>query len=117
MNGRPQRGEVWLAQFTPTQGHEQAKKRPCIILSIDKFNNGPSNLVIAVPLTSKSKRHTPHISITPPEGGLSVPSYALCEQIRVLSLCRFSDKALGRVEPATLNAIENILTTLLGFKA
>lgn len=116
MNVNPQRGEVWYAQFDPTRGHEQAKKRPCIILSIDRFNRSASNLVIAVPLTSKLKPYAPHLSLDPPEGGLAQRSYILCEQIRVLSLCRFSNKPLGRVSDKTLYAIEDILTTLLGFR-
>ena len=117
MNIRPQRGEVWLANFDPTHGHEIAKSRPCVILSINRFNNGYSNLVIAVPLTSKERHQPSHICIVPPEGGLSVPSYILCEQIRALSLNRFSKKALGKVSENTLRAIELVVTTLMGFKS
>ncbi len=114
MNSRPQRGEVWFADFDPSHGREVTKTRPCIILSINKFNNGYSNLVIAVPLTSKEKHQSP-IAIMPPEGGLSVPSYVLCEQIRALSLSRFSRKPLGSVNENTLFAIEKAIANLLGF--
>jgi len=39
----PLRGEVWMLNFDPTRGHEQAGTHPALILSVDVFN--------AVPLT------------------------------------------------------------------
>ncbi len=47
----PQRGEVWLIDFDPIRGHEQAGRRPALILSVDVFNAGPADLVVAVPIT------------------------------------------------------------------
>jgi len=42
----PGRGEVWLADLDPTRGHEQAGRRPVLVVSDDIFNRGPADLVI-----------------------------------------------------------------------
>ena len=40
----PVRGEVWLADLNPTRGHEQARRRPVLVVSDDLFNRGPAGL-------------------------------------------------------------------------
>ena len=49
----PCRGEVWLADLGPGRGREQAGQRPALLLSVDRFNAGPAELLMVVPLTSK----------------------------------------------------------------
>lgn len=49
------RDEIWLADLNPVKGHEQAGKRPCLIISVDLFNQGASGLVVVLPITSKEK--------------------------------------------------------------
>lgn len=112
---KPKRGEVWIAQLDPVRGREQAKKRPCIILSVDTINQGSGKLVIAVPLTSKMRNKHGYFSITPPEGGVLENSYVLCEQIRVLSHERLLGKSIGNVSTETLLKMEYWLNFLLGF--
>lgn len=48
------RGEVRWAELDPTRGHEQAGRRPVLVLSQDVFNQR-SGTVIAVALTSQSR--------------------------------------------------------------
>ena len=66
----PLRGEIWMIDLDPTRGHEQAGKRPALIVSDDVFNSGPAGLVIVLPLTTKSKGVRSHVAVQPPEGGL-----------------------------------------------
>jgi mRNA interferase MazF len=47
------RGEIWLADLNPSRGHEQAGKRPCLIISVNMFNQGAAGLVVVLPITSK----------------------------------------------------------------
>lgn len=112
---RPARGDIWFAELDPVVGHEQGKKRPCVILSSDFVNKGAANLVIVVPLTTTNRNNPWHIQISPPEGGVVAPSYALCEQIRSLSTDRFSNHA-GSVKESTLEKIEYVVKTLLDFE-
>lgn len=74
------RGEVWTVELDPTLGHEQAGRRPALLLSVDEFNDSPADLVTLLPITSKPRQLLTRIPITPPEGGLRFPSWVICEQ-------------------------------------
>lgn len=107
------RGEVWLADLNPVRGHEQAGKRPCLVISVDLFNQGASGLVVVLPITSKEKGIPFHVELNPPEGGLKVGSFVKCEDVRSISVDRL-EKRLGRVSSETLIAIEDKLRILMG---
>ncbi len=49
------RGDIRWANLNPTRGHDQAGKRPVLILSHDVFNDR-SGTAIAVALTSQPPR-------------------------------------------------------------
>jgi mRNA interferase MazF len=108
------RGEVWLCQLSPTIGREQAGARPAVILSADEFNTSRAELVVVLPITSKPRALPSRVLMTPPEGGLSRESWIICEQPRTISTTRLR-KRLGTARPATLGAVEVIVSTLLGF--
>ena len=106
------RGEIWLANLSPTKGREQAGMRPVLIMSSDYFNQGFAEIVFAVPITSKSKNIRSHISVFPPEGGLTMTSFIMCEAMRSISKERL-EKHLGSVSSATLHEVEDTLKILL----
>jgi mRNA interferase MazF len=108
----PLQGEIWLFDPDPTIGNEIGKKiRPCLIVSSNSWNKIRSGLVIVVPLTSVKKDIMTHIQINPPEGGLNVVSYALCEQIRSISKERLK-KRIGLVSRSTLGQIRSWILDL-----
>jgi mRNA interferase MazF len=111
-NIEPQRGEVWTVDFDPTRGHEQAGKRPALILSASLFNKGPSGLVVVLPITTRDKRIRSHIRIAPPDGGLPAVSFIKCEDIRSVSLERLS-KRWGALATSSLEQVEDTLRILL----
>lgn len=109
----PSRGEVWMVNLDPTRGREQAGNRPALIISVDQFNHGASELVIVCPITSKDKNTPTHIKITPPEGGLTLTSFVKCEDVRSISkdrLARFLDETSNE----TIIEVADRLTVLLG---
>ena len=107
------RGEVWLANLNPIRGHEQAGRRPVLVISEDIFNQGPAGLIIVLPMTSTYRGVPSHVPITPPEGGLKTPSVILCEAIRSISKERLV-RPFGTVSHSTLAAVEDRLRILLG---
>lgn len=109
----PSRGEIWWVDLDPTRGHEQAGRRPGLVLSVDSFNKSPAGLVIIIPVTTKAKGISLHVAITPPEGGVKQLSYAKCEDMRSVSKQRLSAR-LGKIKPQTLAAVELRITRLLG---
>lgn len=63
---QPSKGDIWLVDLNPTRGHEQAGKRPCLVVSVDLFNQGASGLVVVLPITSKEKGIPFHVEVNPP---------------------------------------------------
>jgi mRNA interferase MazF len=109
---KPFRGQVWTADLNPVRGHEQGEQRPALVVSSDRFNQGPSELVAIVPITSKNKKQPLHVAVNPPEGGLTMVSYILCDQLRIVSVDRLK-KPLGEMKPETMSLVEDRLRVLL----
>lgn len=110
---KPARGDVWLVDLNPVRGHEQAGKRPALIVSVDLFNQGPAGLVVVIPITTKNKGIPLHVQIEPPEGGLKNTSYIKCEDIRSISKDRLITQ-LGIISPKTMASVEDRIRILLG---
>ncbi len=106
------RGEVWLVNLEPVLGHEQGRVRPALVLSQDAMN-AATQLATVLPITSKARAIRTRVPVHPPEGGLTLPSYVICEQLRTISEARLVQR-LGRMSPATLAAVESTLRVLLG---
>ncbi|MCI0642628.1 MAG: type II toxin-antitoxin system PemK/MazF family toxin [Gemmataceae bacterium] len=106
------RTEVWMTDFGGGRGHEQAGARPSLVISHDVFNQGAADLVVVISITSKAKGVRTHVEIKPPEGGLSVVSFAKCEDIRSISKDRLQ-RRMGAVTPATMVKVEAVLRALL----
>lgn len=109
----PSRGDVWSISLDPTLGREQSGTRPALVVSVDKFNHGPADLIIVLPITSKDKKQPIHVPIKPPEGGLSMLSFVKCEDIRSVSKQRLK-QFYGTVSAHTVAEVEKRVRILLG---
>lgn len=96
-------GDVWDCRLSPVEGHEQAGRRPCLVISVDQLGKGASELAIVVPIT-RTERTALDVRIEPPEGGLSATSYAPPYQVRTVSRERLV-KRRGTVRDATLTEV------------
>jgi len=108
---RPSWRDVWMVDFGPTIGHEQAGRRPGLIVSNDDVNHGPARLVIAIPISTKCKGIPSHVPVFPPEG-VSEPSFIRCEDIRSISTERLLHR-MGAIDPGTMDAVRETLKILL----
>lgn len=108
----PQRGQVWMANLDPAQGHEQAGRRPVLIVSADAMNSGPADLVIVLPVTSKGKGIPTHVPVQRPEGGLTMDSFVITEQIRCIAKTRLSQH-VGEISVQKMRLIETVLRAIL----
>lgn len=109
----PSRGKIWNVDLDPVRGHEQAGRRPGLVVSVDPFNHGPAGLVVVLPLTSRMKNSHFHLPVEPPEGGLRSRSFVKTEDIRSVSMERLASRR-GVVRPETLELVEDRLRILLG---
>ena len=98
-NRPPRRGEIWWVELDPVVGHEQARQRPCLVISTDTFNAGPQQLAVILPLTTTRKSLPLHVWFEPEDTGLygpgsqpalRAPGAVRCDQPRTVSLLRFT---------------------------
>lgn len=106
------RGEVRWADLNPVRGHEQAVRRPVLVLSHDVFNER-SGTVIAVALTSQEPRAGFPLTLESKATGLTKRSWIKIGQIRTLSLDRIGSR-LARASEEELARVLDGLNEILG---
>jgi len=108
----PARGEVWQVALSPTRGREQSGERPAMIVSVDKFNQGPADLVIVIPITKTNRNIPSHVFVPKGEAGLEFDSYIKVEDIRSISKDRLVEYR-GDLTHPRIEMVEHILRVLL----
>jgi len=108
------KGEIWLADLSPTRGSEQAGVRPVLIFQNDMVSKFTVT-VLAIPLTTNLRRASlpSCVQISKGEGGLTSDSVALCHQLRVLDKTRLQRK-IGTISQETLCTVESHLLFTIG---
>jgi mRNA interferase MazF len=102
----PKRGEVYLVNFDPTVGAEIKKTRPALVIQNDIANrHSPITIVAAITSKFDEELYPTEAFIKAPEGGLSVDSVVLLNQIRSIDTKRLV-KRLGRLQPSTMAAVD-----------
>jgi len=76
----PERGDVVWVSLNPQAGHEQAGRRPAVVLSPRAYN-GKVGLAIFCPITRQIKGYPFEVLIP---AGLSVSGAALSDQVKSL---------------------------------
>ena len=79
----PELGDVWWVDLEPVRGHEQRRRRPCLVVSANEFNRVPHGLVWVLPITTDLRRHAFAVAVASGGSGLpsdrsSVISFARC---------------------------------------
>lgn len=77
----PLRGDAVWIDFNPQVGHEQAGRRPAVVLTTKDFNDKTS-LVVLCPITRTREQRNP-FAIAIPEG-LRIDGVILADQIRTM---------------------------------
>ena len=106
------RGEIRWADLNPTRGHEQAGRRPVLVLSHDVFNER-SGTVIAVALTSQEPRAGYPLTLELRAAKLPKRSWVKISQIRTLSTERIG-KRLGRAPDEEVAQVLEGLLEIVG---
>lgn len=107
MSDFPKRGEVWLVNWNPGRGSEQAGKRPALVIQNDIGNKrAPTTIVAAI--SSSLRLYPMNVEISPPEGGLDLPSIIKTSQILTVSKERL-EKRLGRLSKERLDDVDKAI--------
>ena len=111
MNSRsvePQKGEIWIINFSPSIGDEIQKLRPAVIVSND--NIGKLALKIVAPITTWKTKYGIvlwMINIHPSKmNNLTDNSAVDSFQVKSVSIERFHKK-IGKLTSSELNAVIN----------
>ena len=76
----PERGDIVWLSFDPQAGHEQAGRRPAVILSPSLYNRS-SGLAVVVPITSHAKGYPFEVQIP---SGARVSGVILADHLKSL---------------------------------
>jgi mRNA interferase MazF len=106
------RGEFRWADLNPVRGHEQAGRRPVLVLSHDVFNER-SGTVIAVALTSQEPRAGFPLTLECKATGLRKRSWVKISQIRTLSVDRIG-RRIARASEEELSRVLDGLNEIIG---
>lgn len=105
----PDRGElVWLS-FDPQAGHEQAGRRPAVVVSPRAYN-GKSGLALVCPVTRRSKGYPFEVAL--PEGG-EVTGVVLADQVRAVDWRARRAQAVSTLPAAALSELIGKLCLLI----
>jgi mRNA interferase MazF len=83
-----------------------------MIVSEDRFNHGPAEMVIVIPITSRNKQIPSHVYVPKDEAGLMLDSYIKVEDIRAISKERLVGY-LGDLTYPRVEQVEQVLRVLL----
>lgn len=94
----PERGDVIWLDFNPQAGHEQAGRRPALVLSPASYN-GKLGLAIVCPITSRVKGYPFEVPIP---SGLAVSGVVLADQVKNADWQVRNAQLLGSLPAATV---------------
>jgi mRNA interferase MazF len=106
------RGEVFWADLNPAKGHEQAGRRPVVVLSHDVFNER-SGTVIAMVITSQPQAAGFPLTFELEDPNLPKTSWVKISQVRTLSVDRLGDR-ITQLAPEVLEALVQGLEEIIG---
>jgi mRNA interferase MazF len=109
------RGEVYFADLDPVIGHEQAGRRPVVVVSNNTLNQLPLVVMVA-PGTSRLRAPMPHLGnvcVPAGEANLLRETVFLAFQARALDHSRFRGRPLGRLSQTYLDQLDQAIAWVL----
>lgn len=101
----PEPGEVVWIDFDPQAGHEQAGRRPALVLSASAYN-GRVGLALLCPITNHAKGYPFEVALPP---GMGVSGVVLSDQIKSLDWRR---RKAARICAAPQSVLAQVLARL-----
>jgi mRNA interferase MazF len=105
----PDRGDIVWLTWTPQAGHEQAGRRPAVVLSPRAYN-ARVGLALFCPVTSKEKGY-PFEARLPAD--IPVAGVVLTDQVKSLDWRARRAELLARLSPESVNAVAQKLIVLI----
>jgi mRNA interferase MazF len=97
----PKRGDIVWTDFDPAAGHEQAHKRPALVLSPEPFNK-KTGLALVAPITSRERGHGFEVKLV----GTDTQGVILCQQVKTID---FAYRGIRLIERAPAPVLDEAL--------
>ena len=107
----PEAGDIVFLNFDPQIGREQAKRRPALVLTDQRYNRA-SGLAIVCPLTSKRKPYPFALPIVVDQ----VEGAVLVDQLKSMDWAGRKAAFHSKAEPALVNKVRQYLGVLLAIR-
>jgi len=104
----PEEGDIVWLNFTPQSGHEQAGRRPAVVLTPRAYNER-SGLLVCVPITNQIKGYPFEVVLAGP----GASGVALADQVKSLDWKSREASRKGRATPTELAEIKAKIKALL----
>jgi len=108
-NRVPDRGDVVWLDFTPQAGHEQAGRRPGVVLSPAAYNR-KVGLALICPITTQAKGYPFEVEIP---GDRAIAGVVLADQVKSIDWRARRAKIVDRLDARTLARTIALLRALL----
>lgn len=105
----PEAGDIVWMNFTPQSGHEQASRRPAVVLS-PKTYNSRAGLLVCAPVTNQIKGYPFEVKLT----GTGATGAVLADQVRSLDWQSRQAERKGSARPEEMAEIKAKVGALLG---
>ena len=105
----PERGDIVWLTFTPQAGHEQAGRRPALVLSPAAYN-GKVGLALLCPITSQVKGYPFEVAVPV---GLPISGVVLADQVKSLDWRARNAELAGKLPAGALEEVLQKLQVLL----
>jgi mRNA interferase MazF len=106
----PERGDIVWLEFTPQSGHEQAGRRPALVVSPKDYNR-KVGLALFCPITSSVKGYPFEVPV--PEGD-RIKGVVLSDQIKSLDWRSRNATMISRAPSDVVDEVMAKIGTLLG---
>lgn len=103
----PDAGDIVWLEFSPQAGHEQAGRRPAVVLSPASYNR--FGLMLCCPMTTKEKGYPFEVVI-----GVDRQSVVLADQVKSLDWKVRKAQPKGKVSVGELSQIRAKAAALIG---
>lgn len=104
----PDEGDIVWMNFTPQSGHEQAGRRPAVVLS-PKAYNSRAGLLVCVPVTNQIKGYPFEVVLS----GAGATGAALSDQVKSLGWRTRQAERKGQATAAEMSEIKSRIRSLL----
>jgi len=105
----PDRGDIVWIDFDPSLGHEQAGRRPGLILSSRKYHQ-KVGLAIVCPITSKVKGYPFEVPIP---DGFKIKGVILSDQLKSIDLAERNVDLIFKIPLTVVETVQSLVISVL----